>query len=699
MSKNINKPQDKQNGSTMKENNDIMESFAHLIENVMDKSEVVLAAEAVTDQLQDMAEKLAMIQAKDVMQMQDSVTTAFGQEVANQFNSVASAQITQLIAAIQGAKSAIDSETQRMKQGVEGGDMSDIGMMGNEPSMGSPEGDEQPMDAAGGPDANLPEVPPDMSGNVDDDALGADDNFAGRARKESAKLKGKMIESKSNPYDRSNPKETRLHAAFNKGWDGASGNKTNPYDVKTDADLHKAYKKGYQHWNSKDGGIKESTEVAEDFLGANAMTGIDGPAPTHTPPAEHKSPFHDDNLSNANEFHGGAGKCAHEIAAMVRNEPITGNERKALSNILSHFCSVCHDPSHWGIDTETKLTAALKANGLYEINKPAVAKIVDKMRELVGIISHAHRSMTESAIKRLRKSDNPDAMIFETFRKKLTETRDAQLAAIRTARTFAIDIDDVVSIVREAAKEAGKCSACKGTGKVKGPSPFYKAGGGPAEGAPKTHKCDVCKGSGKAPKKEKVKETAKVDCSACKGTGHHPGQVFIGKHWTKADECKKCDGTGKAPDKSMKKKTVKEEEMLQNVPMYPVGAKSTTDMSGGTSAQTPGANGVPQSVVQQPTNQSSSTVKSQSPEAMRMQPNRSQVQQPGQRGDTANALRPKPSVYQKPQPMVDDGRHQTMVPPQEKEEGSDVPQEQRQRPFPNRQVQKQPNAPSFPGKV
>src|ERR1019366_116171 len=199
MSKNINKPQDKQNGSTMKENNDIMESFAHLIENVMDKSEVVLAAEAVTDQLQDMAEKLAMIQAKDVMQMQDSVTTAFGQEVANQFNSVASAQITQLIAAIQGAKSAIDSETQRMKQGVEGGDMSDIGMMGNEPSMGAPEGDEQPMDAAGGPDANLPEVPPDMSGNVDDDALGADDNFAGRARKESAKLKGKMIESKSNP--------------------------------------------------------------------------------------------------------------------------------------------------------------------------------------------------------------------------------------------------------------------------------------------------------------------------------------------------------------------------------------------------------------------------------------------------------------------------------------------------------------------
>ena len=636
MSKNINNQQDKQNESTMK-NENFKSHLAEAIEDVFAKAEAVAVAQSIVDKLQDMAESLSTVEAKDIMPLLDALTTNFGPELATQFNSIATEQVRNLITAVQGAKSALDQEILRMKQGVEGGDISDIGMMDNEPSMGAPEGDEQPMDAAGGPNANLPEVPPDMSGNVDDDALGSDDNFAGRARKESAKLKGKMIE-------------------------------TNKKVAKS---------------------VKESTEVAEDFLGANAITGINGPAPTHTPPAEHKSPFHDDNLSNANEFHGGAGKCAHEIAAMVRNEPITGNERKALSNILSHFCSVCHDPSHWGIDTETKLTAALKANGLYEISKPAVAKIVDKMRELVGIISHAHRSMTESAIKRLRKSDNPDAMIFETFRKKLTETRDAQLAAIRTARTFAIDIDDVVSIVREAAKEAAKCSACKGTGKESIPARIAKDSkkNNPAYAV----KCSKCNGSGKAPKKEPVKEFAKTEkeCPKCDGTGKHFGK-----------KCAECNGKGfTTPNPA---KNVNEEEMLQNVPMYPVGAKSATDMSGGTSAQTPGAaNGMPQSVVQQPapTNQSNSTVKSQSPEAMRMQPNRSQVQQPGQRGDTANALRPKPSVYQKPQPMVDDGRHQTMVPPQEQEEGSDVPQEQRQKPFPNRQVQRQPNAPSFPGKV
>jgi hypothetical protein len=60
--------------------------------------------------------------------------------------------------------------------------------------------------------------------------------------------------------------------------------------------------------------------------------------------------------------------------------------------------------------------------------------------------------------------------------------------------------------LRESDDEEKKtCPDCDGTGQLRGPSPFYKAGGGPMEGAPKTHKCDKCKGTGKV-KKEAVKE-------------------------------------------------------------------------------------------------------------------------------------------------------------------------------------------------
>ena len=736
------------NENTME--NNMMESLAYLIENVLEKSEVVMNAQAIVDKLQDMAEDLSTVEAKMIMPLLDSLTTAFGPQLAQQFSSVATEQIRNLITAVQGAKSGLDQEIMRMKQGIEGGDTSDLGMMGNEQPPEEPMADDGSMDGEPGPEPKLSEVPPDMSGNMEDDEVGAENNFAGRARKESVLRKGRVIESADDHYKGlSNWVNDYKSMRKNGNIKGAKEirEKIKAAIAKHGLDADKVWGK------DPDKKVIESA-VAEDFLG-----GVDR-TPTTTAPADHKSPHFDGNLDNIKGFHGGAGKLAHEVAGMIRSEPLTGQERKALSNVLSHFCAFSHDPSHWGIDTETKLTSALKANDIYDHSKPAVAKIVDKLRTLVGTISHAHRSMTESAIRNLKKSANPDEMIFNTFRKKLSETRDAQLAAIRTARTFAIDLDDVVSIVREAAEEAKKCPKCKGTGKIgKGPSHFKRD-------------CPECKGTGKV--KKTIKEAKKEQNEEGRGkfkvnhTSHDKKTRSNDRFETKAEASKFAADLRKkgyhdveltesslnefklnTPDSakgmfkgkstedlekemaSVKKriaaaekagrdhanltkelrrvefairahkskggkgwhKKVNEEELLQNVPMYPIGAKSATDVGN----RLPGATDQT-SLIQKP-NQSSSTVKPQTPSEMFQQPDRAQTGQSKPRGDTVAALEPKPSVRGKPQPMVDDGRHGTMITPLEKDDGSDVPQNQRQAPYPTRKVPRFNTPVEMPGRI
>ena len=54
------------------------------------------------------------------------------------------------------------------------------------------------------------------------------------------------------------------------------------------------------------------------------------------------------------------------------------------------------------------------------------------------------------AVRKLRESTNPDAMILAAFRGQLQAGRKVLESAKRVSRTFEIDLDDVVSIVREA---------------------------------------------------------------------------------------------------------------------------------------------------------------------------------------------------------------------------------------------------------
>lgn len=361
----------------------VREGLAYLIEDVLERSEVVIAAGEIVDQLQAIAEDLGKIQVDDIMPLMDKITTTFGQNVASQFNQVANDQISQLVTAVQGAKAALDNEIVRLKKGIEGGDVSDMGMdtvpPPGPPGGAAPPGGEVPgagpPGLAGAPKGpGMPEMPPDMGG-APPEAEPSIGGFAGRARKESAKVRGKKLNELMDPAAR----------------------ETHPY----------------------------------------------------------KGNYFNGNLDNLALFHGGLGRMARNIEREIDSGKLNGAEREGLANTLSHMASVGHDAGHW-VDPETKLEAALKVNKITNRDDPTVAGIIAELRKLAHGLTLRHSNIMENSIIALRKSRNPDALVFKTFRTKLSESRDGQMAAIRTARQFAIDIEDVVTVVREATASGTK---------------------------------------------------------------------------------------------------------------------------------------------------------------------------------------------------------------------------------------------------
>jgi hypothetical protein len=354
----------------------VREGLAFLIEDALERSEVVIAAEAIVEKLQNIAEDLSTIEAKDIMPLLDSLTNAFGPQVAQKFNAVATEQVRQLISSVQGAKTALDGEIVRLKQGVDGGDMSDMGLDAASPMMpGGPPDD--PSLEAPGPEGLPPEgdMAPDV-GPEDDLALGG--NFAGRDKKEGA------LESRKAPKVRR----------------------------RTDEDM-------------------------------TARVPV---------PHSHESTYFNDNLSNLSVFHGGAGRLAQSIANMIRTEELSLDQRKGLASVLSHLAAYASEPAHWsGVDADKKLQMALQSANIWKVDSPALEKIVGQLKRLTHLLSLHHDRMLESNISMLRKATDPDAIILKMFRTKLRENQDGQMAAIRTARAFAIDIEDVVAVVKEAA--------------------------------------------------------------------------------------------------------------------------------------------------------------------------------------------------------------------------------------------------------
>lgn len=587
----------------------VREGIAYLLEDIMEKSDVVRAAQGISDKLQDIAEDLSTVEAKEIMPMSDSLITAFGPEVANQFSSVATEQVRQLITAIQSSKMAIDQEIQRMKQGVEGGDMSDMSMDNMAPPQDAPV---DAMAAQGSvPPAGLPDAPAEPA--PDQGAVGG--GFAGRARKESAKPRGKTLAEK---------------------------------------------------------------EMKEDFLGNNQ-----GSSPPAIDKHPHKSVNFATNLQNLGMFHGRAGKLARNIESMIDTDSLTGNERSALALVLSNFAGFAHEPSIW-TDAESKLQMSLQSAGLWDTSKPEVNKIVTQLRKLAHMISLKHDEANESAIKRLTLSSDPDAMVLGVFRTKLSESKDAQTAAIHAARTFAIDIEDVVAIVREAAENRDRYGEKARADEISLPffkkkskilhqtgakNPYgnadtnvggstYNYSGGVNRNA--TVKPDQWTRKWQMPVGEENEPSE--DCKMCHGTGKlHGSRTMRGKE----QMCPSCHGTGKAKEAV----GVNEDELIKNGTFFPVQSGPNTTPNPPISNPGPSAQSTPP-VGGPSTNPS--TRSAQTPADMRA---KQQTQTSGNQVAS--------------QPLATNGK--PMMPPSESDQNAPVPPSTQPRMAPTNQVRQ----PSF----
>jgi hypothetical protein len=350
--------------------------LSYLIENALEKTELVLAVKSITDKLQNMAENLAKINADDIMPMLDSLKTAFGPQVAQQFNSVATAKINELVTAISGAKDAIGNEVLRLEKGINGEPTNDMGSdlppdtdmdndMAND-SMEDDMGKENDADMGHEDSAEVDDMPPlDNPGPM---------NAAGRAKKESAAMRGRKL-------------------------------------------------------------------------------------------YEYTSAAFDSNLSNLSAFDPRAGAMAADIHNLIDAGKFDGEERSGLANVLSHLASCADDMRHWE-DPDAKLETALRAANV-DVRLPDVRPIIIKLKKLAHLIGLKHDGMMESKkiannVKALREASNPDAVIFNAFRKMLTETKNVNNSVRKVAETYQIDMSDVIAIIREGKlNEWGKVSESK----------------------------------------------------------------------------------------------------------------------------------------------------------------------------------------------------------------------------------------------
>lgn len=187
-----------------------LKSLAFLIESGMEKAELVLAAQSITDKIQTMAENVAKMEASDLMPMLDSMKENFGPSVAQKFQQVVTAKIRDLTQALSSAKDEIGNEILRMEASVNGQPVSDMDMNDGAGDVGddlssdtdiadapeAPEGDDLAPEGQDAPaDDQGTDVPSDQ--DMSDIFKGADSNAdegpLGRVHKESVTYTDRQI--------------------------------------------------------------------------------------------------------------------------------------------------------------------------------------------------------------------------------------------------------------------------------------------------------------------------------------------------------------------------------------------------------------------------------------------------------------------------------------------------------------------------
>jgi hypothetical protein len=177
-----------------------MNRVSFLIENELERAELVLNAKSITDKLQDIAEDLAKVEVQDLMPMLDPMTAAFGPEISERFNQVTTEKIRGLVEAVKLAKEALGTEVNRLESILNGETpANDMVTDAGAPDMDAP----APVDAPDD-DAMTDAAAPAQSKASDemDDIFGDDQregNPAGRAKKEVTPTKESALSRTPDP--------------------------------------------------------------------------------------------------------------------------------------------------------------------------------------------------------------------------------------------------------------------------------------------------------------------------------------------------------------------------------------------------------------------------------------------------------------------------------------------------------------------
>lgn len=168
-----------------------------LIESELDKASLMLSAEAITDRLTDMAEKVAKIEPDELMKMDAALKAQVGDEAAARFYSKTVEAVRMLLDQIKTCRDSVSREIQGLKDGTVPNDMAmteptagaemDDAASATDLDMAPPEGEDAdlaadiPMDGEDDAAGLGPEIEPEpalgrdrkdaLAESVDPDAL------------------------------------------------------------------------------------------------------------------------------------------------------------------------------------------------------------------------------------------------------------------------------------------------------------------------------------------------------------------------------------------------------------------------------------------------------------------------------------------------------------------------------------------------
>ena len=143
-------------------------SLKALLEQEVEKAEIVIAAKSLVDELQDMIEQMGKMQNDELGAVVDQMSYQYGADKAASFNQAVASQLETLLASIKSAKEAVNNEV--------------LVLTGEAPApseMGPADSDLGTMDDEG---EDLEAPVDDLTGG-DDSASGPEEDPLGRAKK------------------------------------------------------------------------------------------------------------------------------------------------------------------------------------------------------------------------------------------------------------------------------------------------------------------------------------------------------------------------------------------------------------------------------------------------------------------------------------------------------------------------------------